>query len=177
MAFKAPAQRVSDPSCQINWEAVQSDSVATRAAEDALSEGLADTQSRLAVLGTVQQQSSTAAQGPGAVGADVVYGAISVSLVPGTWLVYGQASLKTNVVDYKQLALWDGTAEIVDSASAVDANAAAGVEVPFATTAVITVTSTTTVWLLAKRGGASQISVGAGGPLVTEQRITAVRLT
>lgn len=124
--------------------------------------------------------SSTVAEGPSGVGVDLTYTQVTVTLTPGKWLVYGQASLKCGgALDGLQLSLWNNTAgaEITDSTSAVNTPPAIGFEVALQTTAVVTVTSSVDVRLRAKRNGGSTVSVGYGGGTLTgEQRITAVRV-
>jgi hypothetical protein len=187
VAFRAPAQHVSDPACQLNWEAIQGTELGGGEKGDtgpAGATGPAGPQGPKGdtgdtgpgIVGTLEEDSSTTAQGPGTLSTDLIYTHVSVTLAAGTWLVYGQATVSTSVADGKQLALHDGTAEITNSAGPVE-GAAGTSEASLATTAIVTVAASTTVKLLAKRNGASQLTFGySGGVLVAEQRITAIRL-
>lgn len=124
-------------------------------------------------------EAAATTQQTGGLGADVIYGSISVILTPGTWEIYGQASLSPNVLEGCQLALWNATtgpAEVPSSRSSVGAIAAGGTG-QFTTEATLTVTVNTQIQLYGKRNGGSILTIGyTGVGLNSEQRISATRI-
>lgn len=129
-------------------------------------------------VGAVVQASSTVAEGPAPTSNDVVYASCAVLLTPGTWMIWGCATLATNVPDGKQLALYNANAgaEIAESAGPASGIASSD-EIPHTCFGVVPLTATTTIKLLGKRNGGSQLRVGYGGAtLAGEQAIRAVRL-
>lgn len=142
-------------------------------------------ESRLSELGaagerTVVTSAATAAEGPSALGTDLTYTAVEVTLTPGLWLVYGQATLTNGMaLDGMQLALWNNTSgvEIANSTGPVGVPAATGGTTHVTTTAVVTISASTAVRLRGRRNGSSTVAFGyGGGTLSGEQRITAVRI-
>lgn len=131
-----------------------------------------------ATQGSVRVSTSSAAEGPSAVSADLPYTACEVTLSPGVWLVYAQATLiGATATDGKQLALYDPDAAAVIAGSyGPVADSVVAVYVQAATLAVVVATGAQRVRMVALRNGASQISVGYAGALTDEQRIMAVAL-
>jgi hypothetical protein len=116
----------------------------------------------------------------------VVYGAASVTLEPGTWLIEGSATvLLTNSKEGALLGLYDSTADadVPDSFGAVHQPAAPGTLFALATSKIVSVSKRTEIRLKAYPGAGGTIAFGnvnelrEGAPnLPGVQRLTAARL-
>ena len=164
--FSLPFPWVKDADEQLDPQAVQADFDALAAA--------------IPAYPTVLTSKATTAQGPGTISTDLVYTSVEVTLTPGIWLVWGQATMSSQTAaDTKQLGLYNNTAgaAIADSKGPASGRPAVNVDELFVTFAFVTVTTSFAVRLIGYRNGASQISFGYGGGGITdEQRITAVKV-
>lgn len=150
-----PANPVKLPDCQLNWES-------------------------LANLFKSTENSSNNVEGPAALGANLVYTAVEITITAGTWLVFAQATLSSQAaIDGKAIGIYNQTAGayIANTTSpALDATVVNGFQA-FFTYAVVSVTADTKLRIIAFRNGASQISVGyTGGGISPTQRITAIKI-
>lgn len=149
-----PSSPVETPGCQLNWE-------------------------YLAGLFRTVESTSSAIQGPGAVGTPVVYTSVEINIGLGTWVVYGCASMSSQTAaDAKRLNLFNQTtgATILNSSAPVQDVAAVNINQSFTTVMVLTISSDTKIRLQGQQNGASQITFGtafAGGAV---QRLTALKV-
>lgn len=160
------------------------------AAEDAAQDAL----ERVATLEAAPEYLvETASDGQtGEYAEDVVYEAMEVTLQPGTWLVEATATLSTtSQSDAVQLGLWNHTtgAEVAASRGAAATSEAleggyfCGAQpcsvVPTSASAVLTVTTPTTIRVKGYRNGSSTLTVGRpidAVVLAPLNRISALRL-
>lgn len=129
---------------------------------------------------TVAPATSSAVQGPSTVGTDLVYTAIDLVLKPGTWLVYGQATLVSQTAaDGKQLGLFNVTAnaDVPNSKGPAGGAATTNAPEPYTTMTVVTLATESTLRLKGFRNGASQIQIGFGFVFTAMQRMLAVRMS
>ncbi len=135
----------------------------------------------IGAIGTVVEQHSDAVQS-GATSSDVIYGGMTLTLTPGTWLVLGDASLSTTVsIDEVQLGLYNATAgaDFTDAKGAIATTTNLGLTVDVTVSKVLTVTANTAVQLHGYRNGVSALSFGSTNPgivLTGGARLAAVRL-
>lgn len=142
---------------------------------------------------TSLEATSNTPESSSAVSADLVYQSASLNLTPGTWLVEGSASVFTTyAADAVQVGLWDDTssAEVPNSRGPVQVTAPVGgascngpysncTSVAAHSSALITISSNTTVKIKAFRNGTSRVWIGPAGPAVVlpaGTRIRAIRL-
>jgi hypothetical protein len=118
---------------------------------------------------------------------DLVYQSISLTLTPGTWMVYGDGSAYTlQNQDGVQLGLYNDTAstDVPGSRSAVAQTPCTQTStnsclVALTTSSVVTVTSNAVIRLHAYRNGTSQVGLGGNSVLTNlapANRLMAVQL-
>lgn len=151
-----------------------------------LNDDFASLDGRLAALESAPQvvtvvEASSGIGQTGVYAQDLVYVAADLALPPGTWHVFGSASLyETGVDDEVALGLYDAThnVDLAGSTGAV-AQVKVGFPTAFTTSRVIIVTSPTTVRLKAFRNGGSTVNFGNFGtwlkPLAP-QKLYAVKI-
>lgn len=149
-----PANPVKLLDCQLNWE-------------------------YLTKLFKVVESTSTTVQGPGVISTDVIYTTVEVSLAPGTWIVYGCASMSSQAAtDGKALQLYNQTngAVIPNTLSPVQDTPALNAVGSYTTWGVLTLTNSMKIRLIGRRNGASQITIGTALLGGSVQRITAIQV-
>lgn len=122
---------------------------------------------------------SSLAEGPSALGTDLVYTKIDLLLPPGAWLVYAQATMSSQAnADSKQLALYNVTTgtDVPMSKSAVQDAPALNINQSFWTLAIVVLGAESVLRMKGLRNGSSQISFGYPSTLNDEQRMFALQL-